>query len=115
MLIGELAKKSGVSKDTIRHYDELDLLVAGERIAGSRVYREYAEENVSRIQMIKSAKNMGFALSDLQKMVSDYDAGILSDADVVILLRERLQLVREKIASLRETEFMLTNKLKSYK
>lgn len=115
MLIGELAKKAGVSKDTIRHYDDLNLLVAGERLAGSRVYREYGEDNVSRIQMIKSAKGMGFTLSNLQKMTRDYDAGKMSDTDVVVLLQEQLSLVRAKIASLKKTEFTLEEKLKNYK
>lgn len=115
MLIGELAKKAGVSKDTIRHYDDLNLLVAGERVAGSRVYREYGEDNVSRIQMIKSAKDMGFTLSNLQKMTRDYDAGKMSDTDVVVLLQEQLSLVRAKIASLKKTEFTLEEKLKNYK
>ena len=36
MLIGELAKAARVSKDTIRHYDALGLLITSERQAGSR-------------------------------------------------------------------------------
>jgi MerR family Zn(II)-responsive transcriptional regulator of zntA len=114
MLIGELAKRANVSKDTIRYYEELNLLVSGDRVAGSRIYREYNEENISRIQMIKSAKDMGFTLSELQKLIDDYDSGKMSDSDVVKLLREQLQLVEDKITSLKKTESVLLNKLKNY-
>ena len=114
MLIGELARACGVSKDTVRHYDELKLLVAGERQAGSRVYREYDQSNVSRIQMIRAGKSMGFSLAEMQALIHEYDGGQMDDAEVVRLLEERLELVRERIALLRQTEALLQEKLAGY-
>lgn len=114
MLIGELAKAAGVSKDTIRHYDNLTLLKVGERHAGSRIYREYSPENVSRIQMIRASKDMGFTLSEVQKLSHAYDAGNLSDDDVKLILVKNLKLVQDKIVALKHTEKLLKSKLKNY-
>ena len=50
MLIGELAKASDTTKDTIRHYDELGLLLSSNRQAGSRVYKEFSADNLERLQ-----------------------------------------------------------------
>ncbi|MCV6623774.1 MAG: MerR family transcriptional regulator [Cellvibrionaceae bacterium] len=115
MLIGELAEKAGVSKDTIRHYDELKLLVVGERVAGSRRYREFLEENIGRVQMIRSAKLMGFTLNDVKKMMTQYDSGQLSDQEVFELLEEQLQLVRGKMDELRQIELRISEKLAKMK
>lgn len=115
MLIGELAKAAGVSKDTVRHYDELGLLLAGERIAGSRIYREYSNENITRIKMIRSAKEMGFTLSEVRKLTQDYDRGKMSDTQVIELLEEKLKVIRGKISALRQIEDLVQGKLNSLK
>ena len=44
MLIGELAEVSGLSKDTIRFYEKIGLIQAGDRIAGTRRYKEFSEQ-----------------------------------------------------------------------
>ncbi|MGF1518891.1 MAG: MerR family DNA-binding transcriptional regulator [Nodosilinea sp.] len=40
MLIGELAKQTGLSKDTIRFYEKMGLIAASHRPAGTRFYKE---------------------------------------------------------------------------
>jgi DNA-binding transcriptional MerR regulator len=45
MLIGELAKASGTTKDTIRYYDQLGLLITAECRADSRTHKEFSEDN----------------------------------------------------------------------
>ena len=41
MLISEVAKLANMSKDGIRHYEEMGLITSTPRAAGGRVYREY--------------------------------------------------------------------------
>lgn len=57
MLIGELAKATGTTKDTIRHYDQMGLLISTERQAGSRSYKDYSQDNIERLDMIRLAIN----------------------------------------------------------
>lgn len=52
MLIGELSKKTGLSKDTIRFYEKLGLIAASDRQPGTKLYKEYSPEIVERLLMI---------------------------------------------------------------
>ncbi|TAM50553.1 MAG: MerR family transcriptional regulator [Paraburkholderia sp.] len=49
MLISKLATLSGLSKDGIRHYEELGLIRSTARQAGSRTYREYDTDALAAI------------------------------------------------------------------
>ncbi|WP_210253203.1 MerR family transcriptional regulator [Beijerinckia sp. L45] len=40
MLINDVARMAGMSKDGIRHYEEMGLISSSARQAGSRVYRD---------------------------------------------------------------------------
>ena len=65
MLISELAKATGTTKDTIRHYDQLGLLLSTERQAGSRRYKDFSRDNLERIELIRLAKYIGFTLNEI--------------------------------------------------
>lgn len=114
MLIGELAKKADVTKDTIRHYESLGLLLTRERPAGQRMYRDYSEENLGRIKMIQVAKAMGIKLSMLQAMANDFDNGHLSEAQIIQFLERQLADVRERIQALQQAEALLLAKLEQH-
>lgn len=60
MLIGTLSRISGLSKDTIRHYEVLGLLRSTPRQAGSRVYRDYADDSLERLELIALGKRLQF-------------------------------------------------------
>ncbi|MEL6903398.1 MAG: MerR family transcriptional regulator, partial [Cyanobacteria bacterium J06606_4] len=73
MLIGELAKQSNLSKDTIRFYEKIGLLSAGERRAGSRVYKEFPPHTLMRLQLIRQAKKLGFTLSEIKGAIDSWE------------------------------------------
>ncbi len=52
MLIGELARQTGLSKDTIRFYEKMGLIAASQRPAGTRLYKEYDPDMVERLALI---------------------------------------------------------------
>lgn len=56
MLISKLAEQTGSSKHTIRHYEEFGLFHPIERVAGSRIYKEYSKEAVFRMELISLGK-----------------------------------------------------------
>ena len=62
MLIGEVAKRAGLSKDTIRHYEALGLLHSSPKRAGSREYRDYDNTTLERLSMIAFAKRLQIPL-----------------------------------------------------
>ncbi len=70
--ISELAQATGVSADTLRHYERKGLLKP--RRSANR-YREYPVQAVDRVRMIRSALALGFRLDDLTRIFKVRDAG----------------------------------------
>ena len=68
---GELARLSGVSADTLRHYERKGLLKPQR---GSNGYREYPRHAVERLRLIRNALALGFKLDDLERVFKIRDA-----------------------------------------
>jgi MerR family transcriptional regulator, repressor of the yfmOP operon len=66
--IEEVAKRSGLTKRTIRYYEELGILAPPERSEGK--IRLYTEEHIETLQKIVNAKEvLGFSLQELQQFI----------------------------------------------
>ncbi len=60
---GELARLTGVSTDTLRHYERKGVLAAPRRAMNS--YREYPKAALERVQLVRRALAVGFTLDEL--------------------------------------------------
>jgi MerR family mercuric resistance operon transcriptional regulator len=70
--IGELAKATSVSADTLRHYERKGVLHS--RRAGNG-YREYREDALERVRMTRQALAVGFTLDELKAIFEVFDRG----------------------------------------
>jgi DNA-binding transcriptional MerR regulator len=70
--IGELARISGVSADTLRHYERKGLLTSRRSPNG---YRAYPHQAVDRVMLIRNALAIGFGLDELARILKIRDAG----------------------------------------
>ncbi|MDX8402859.1 MAG: heavy metal-responsive transcriptional regulator [Mariprofundaceae bacterium] len=68
MKIGELAKRAKVNVDTIRYYEQRQLLRLPDRTPSG--YRNYAESDVKRLIFIVHAKELGFTLEEIKILLS---------------------------------------------
>lgn len=66
--IGTLAKRAGVSVDTVRYYDKSGLLAPESRLPSG--YRRYNELQVLRLRFIRRAQELGFTLKDIRELLS---------------------------------------------
>lgn len=66
--IGEVAKRSGVSIDTLRYYEKLKLLPRSRRSSGG--FRLFAPEHIERVQFIKQAQDLGFSLEEIKGLLA---------------------------------------------
>ena len=114
MLIGDFARAVGTTKDTVRFYTRLGLLVAGERAAGQRGYAVYAEDQLERFSFIEQCKSLGFTLQEIGDALRERDAGALTALRQQALLEEKLRSLEERIAALREAETRLRAKLEKH-
>ncbi|THA31677.1 MerR family transcriptional regulator [Streptomyces sp. A1277] len=95
-MIGEVARRSGVSARMLRHYESLGLVrPTGRNDVG---YREYSAADVRRIFHIESLRSLGLTLREVGRALDDPG---FSPAELVDDLTRR---TRERIAS--ETELL---------
>jgi MerR family transcriptional regulator, copper efflux regulator len=111
MLIGEVAREAGVSRDTVRLYTRLGLLTCSARQAGSRIYADYDASAVELVKGIKTAQSIGFTLSELGPIATAYVAGSLDDARQRELLAAKLGQLADKRQQLDEMSEFLRAKL----
>lgn len=100
MRIGEIARKSGLSKDGIRHYEALGLLHSRPVQTGSRFYREYDDTTLERMALIALAKRLQFSLKELAEPLDLILSDQVSREDRSMRLAEKLAEVDAKIADL---------------
>ncbi|PKV89814.1 MerR family transcriptional regulator [Streptomyces sp. TLI_146] len=96
MLIGEVARRSGVSARMLRHYESLGLVRPSGRTGSG--YREYSPEDIRRIFQIESLRSLGLSLREIGRALDD--PGSTPSALVGDLIRQ----TRERIAA--ETELL---------
>lgn len=65
--IGELAKNLQISTDTLRFYEQLGLIAPAARTSGG--YRLYSALEKQKMQFILRAKNIGFSLEEIKKLL----------------------------------------------
>jgi DNA-binding transcriptional MerR regulator len=71
MRIGEVAERVGLSIGTIRHYDEVGLVVPSARSQGG--FRLYTDTDVDRLILIRRMKPLGFTLEQMADLLAVYD------------------------------------------
>lgn len=65
MLIGEFARLTGLSADTLRYYEKIGLLPAVQRNAGGQ--RQYTRHDLDWVAFILRLKHTGMPLHDIQR------------------------------------------------
>ena len=96
MLIGEVARRSGVSARMLRHYESLGLVRPSGRTGSG--YREYSSEDIRRIFHIESLRSLDLSLREIGRALDD--PGFTPSALVDGLIRQ----TRERIAA--ETDLL---------
>ncbi|MFF5029846.1 HEAT repeat domain-containing protein [Streptomyces collinus] len=100
MLIGEVARHSGVSARMLRHYDALGLVRPTGRTTGG--YREYSAEDVRRIFHVESLRSLGLSLKQIGRALQDpafTPSALVSD--LIRWTEDRLERERELLGRLR--------------
>jgi len=93
-----LAAATGVSTDTLRHYERLHLLGVVSRTAAG--YRRYPPESVARVQLVQRALLIGFSLKELASVLGHRDRGGAPCGRVRALVGERLDRLDERLVEL---------------
>lgn len=98
MRSGELARLSGLSTDTLRHYERLGLLPLPQRTSGN--YREYRSGSQQRVELIQRALAVGFSLAELKTILAVRDRGGAPCRHVRALMGSKIRQVDKQIRNL---------------
>lgn len=111
--IGDVAKKTGLSIDTIRFYEKQGLLKSPSRSEGG--FRLFQEKDIANLRLIRSGQSLGFSLDEIRELLSIRNGLSSPCAEVKRLLEQKLTSVREKIAELNSLEGEITTALSECK
>jgi len=123
--IEQVAAQTGLTKRTLRYYEEVGLLPPTGRTEGN--YRRYTPDDIQHLERIKSLRDLlGFSLSDIREILSAEDerkqigaayrqetepsTKIAQIDHIDEILRGQLQLIEQKIAGLEQMRTTLLTK-----
>lgn len=106
---GQLAKETGVSVDTVRHYERIGVLPKAPRTESG--YRVYPDAAVNRVHVIQRALRIGFTLAELSDIFKTRDAGGTPCRRVFELAHVKLKGIDADIAALKRTRRYLAGVL----
>jgi len=127
--IEQVAAQTGLTKRTLRYYEEVGLLPPTGRTEGN--YRRYTQDDIQRLERIKSLRNLlGFSLADIRELLQAEDerdqirAAYRQETEAATkishlehvdeLIRHQLELVEQKIAGLEQMRASLLKSLESH-
>lgn len=87
--IGELARRTGLTVRTLHHYDEIGLLAPSWRTGAG--HRQYTADDIARLQMIVSLRQLGLPLREIGDWLSRPDTSPRSIIELHLArLREQI-------------------------
>ena len=94
MKIGQASMESGVSQRMIRHYEAIGLIgKAARRDSG---YRDYDERDVHTLRFIRRARDLGFPIEEIGKLLALWQDRSRASSDVTALALARAQELKRK-------------------
>ncbi len=105
MNIGQAAKLTGLLPETLRYYEDIEL-VAPDRSANG--YRVYSEGNIQRLQFLKVCRNLGFSVEDCRLLLSLEHNEEHDKIELREIAKQKLSEVDQKISDLNSLKLMLS-------
>jgi MerR family copper efflux transcriptional regulator len=109
---GEVARLSGVSTDTLRHYERVGVLPRSQRT--EKGYRVYSPSTLDRVRLVRHALRAGFTLSELRRILAQRDRGKAPCLTVRALAREKLQALEVQIREMHALRKVLERQVREW-
>lgn len=103
--IGKLAKLSLVSVETVRFYERMGLLQRPQKKKAG--FRQYSENDASRIRFIKRAQELGYTLKEIKELLEFETGRLVTCGDYSIRIERKLKEIDEKMRDLKSIKTRL--------
>ena len=113
LLIGEVARKSGVSRKALRLYEKAGILPLPRRTASG--YRVYGPETLALLGFVTQARRLGFRLDEINRIVELKRSGRAPCQHVMNLVHLKLQNIEQALTDLAEVRGQLRGLLRSWR
>jgi DNA-binding transcriptional MerR regulator len=111
MLIGELVKRTGLTKDTIRFYERKGLIKLERKQRRENNYKEYSEYVLERLQLIKSIKELGFTINEINSFLELWHGEDASCSTLIGTVEDKVAQIDAHIQRLMAIRSRLTTSL----
>lgn len=111
MRIGEISSKSGLTKDTIRFYEKKGLITVNRSNSEWNNYKEYSNENLDRLFLIKKAKEFGFTLNETAEILELFELNSASCSELSTKMHSKISQIELKIQELINMKKMIINRV----
>jgi DNA-binding transcriptional MerR regulator len=108
MLIGELASKCGMTKDTIRFYEKRGLITLKNNHRRDNSYKEYSQHIHDKLLLIRELKNLGFTLTEIDKFLRLWTEDDASCSKIRFVLENKIAEVGDQIKKLTDLKESLS-------
>ncbi len=102
MFIGELAKKSGFTRDAIRYYEKMGLINCKGQGSAENNYKIYSDETLQTLEHISQLKNMGFSLSQSKEVLAMANKSQLDMVGIKRTLINKRREIEEQIKTMHQ-------------
>ncbi|MBB6734769.1 MerR family transcriptional regulator [Cohnella zeiphila] len=116
MKIHELAIKTGLTAPTIRYYEKEGLIDSRHVRRGKNNYRDYAEETIEHLMIIKRLQSVGFSLGEMTELFQEYAVNKLTISkgfELIELFREKIREIEQKQIEFAQIHKTLNEMLKA--
>ena len=94
MNIGQASAQSGVSQRMIRHYEAIGLIPKAQRRESG--YRDYDERDVHTLRFVRRARDLGFPIEEIGRLLALWRDRSRASADVKALAEARAEELKRK-------------------
>lgn len=111
MSISELAQRTRIKAHTIRFYEKEGLLPQNCVRRRRNNYRDYCEDAVERILLIREGQLAGFTVAELKELISTEDADALPAERQTVFIRRKIEAITSQIGRMERFRAYLIDKL----
>jgi len=94
--INELSKLTGLTAHTIRYYEKESLLDDRHIKREANNYRNYSDDTIERLRLIKKFQNIGCTLTELKDVLYSVDNNMRTNQEIIIWIKNKITEVENK-------------------
>lgn len=107
VVIGEAARRAGVSPRMVRHYESLGLLAPVHRTDSG--YRQYTEADVHALRFIRRGRDLGFSMDEIATLLGLWQNQGRASSQVKTIAQKHIAALTERIAAMQSMQRTLQN------